>query len=274
MGNVKYGEERIQGREGTLFVRRWGEQTSDTPAVMILHGAGEHGGRHNATAERLAEAGFLVIAPDHYGLGQSEGTRGEISDFFIWVEDALKVIEKNELNKVIVLGHSMGGLIATAFALKYQERCYSLILTSPFFGFKDQPTYLVRAIGFLGRVVPRCPLPNQVNAKGVSRDPAVVERYLNDPLVYVKVNAGWVSQILRGQRFVFKNAPLLKIPLLILASGQDRLVELAQTKAFFGMSPMRDKEMQVFPDCYHELLNEPEKEEVLQRILEWVRRRA
>lgn len=262
-------EEFILGGRGLLYVQHWGREDAEK-AVLLLHGAGEHAGRHAHLAGCLSAAGYWVIAPDHYGSGRSEGKRGHSEGFLYWVEDAKSVVEKYNLKKVIVFGHSMGGLIAAAFAIKYPELCARLILTSPFLGFTGQPEWLLKAVGHLGKVWPHCPLPNKIDAAALSRDSEVVRLYLTDPLVSLGMSAGWVREISRGQSFVREKAGTLACPLLVLAAGQDKLVNIEATEEFFKRAGSRQKMMQVFPDCYHELLNEPEKEEVMEIILNWL----
>jgi lysophospholipase len=249
--------------------------------IIVVHGLAEHGGRYRQTAERLASRGWAVYAGDLRGHGKSSDGRkvGRVhvdtfGDYFLDVEAiaGLALADQGDL-PLILLGHSMGGLIALSYALEKPGKLAGAIISSPVLGTHPDfqpPRILQLLVGFLSRIAPRLLVKSELDANAISRDPAVVRAYLADPLVSKRVSTRWYSVMVQAMEHAHGRAGTLSLPMLLMQSGSDRLVDPAATARWAAAAPARLVEFVQWDGLYHEMLNEPEKEEVLARVLAWL----
>jgi alpha-beta hydrolase superfamily lysophospholipase len=260
-----------------LFGESWRPPASPHAAILIVHGLGEHSGRYGATAAVLNTAGFAVHAVDYRGHGRSEGRRVHVDDVDDYVADVRAALEEVRRRDpgvpVFLLGHSQGGLIALELALDDPAAIDGLVITSPFLAVHpaSRPSTLVRALArVLLRLAPRLPLPTSIDVRVLSRDPAVGEAYARDPLVSHAASAGWLRAIGRAQRDVRAGASRLRVPTLLMASGDDRLVDAEATRQFAREAAPAIVEFVWWDGFYHEMLNDLGREQVLARIGDWL----
>ena len=262
-----------------LFGRSWLPAGPPRAAVLVVHGLAEHSGRYDATARGLNDAGFAVHAVDYRGHGRSEGRRVHVDSVDEYVADvraALAEVHRRQPRApVFLLGHSQGGLVVLEMALAGPavEGIAGIVVTSPFLGMHpaSRPSPVVRATArVLRRVAPRLPLPTHVDVRTLSRDPAVGEAYARDPLVSHAASAGWLHAVERAQRHVRDCAPLLRLPALVMASGEDRLVDPDAARAFAMSAPPALVQFVWWDAFFHEMLNDAGKERVLARIVRWL----
>ena len=243
---------------------------------MIAHGAGEHSGRYAAVAGRLVEAGYAVYALDHQGHGRSAGPRALVRRMDLALVDLHTLVagaaQKQGGRPPFLLGHSMGGTIATAYALQWPENLAGLILSSPLLSLPQVKPPLGLVVGLLSRVAPRLGL-SQVDPSLVSRDPEQVKAYEADPLVlHGKLPARTVGELVRTTRSFPKQAADLKLPLLIMSAGADRIVEPAGAEMLYERAGSADKTLKVYPGLYHEIFNEtePDRTQVIDEMIAWL----
>jgi alpha-beta hydrolase superfamily lysophospholipase len=249
---------------GRVQVRRWPAGDAER-LVVLVHGYGEHVGRYEHVAEALAARGAAVVGPDHVGHGRSEGERALIEDFEPVVDDLRAVVEdaRGDL-PVVMVGHSMGGLIATRYAQRHREDLAGLVLSGP-------------AIG-LGPVIEgwlAAPEPpsDPIDPAVLSRDPAVGEAYGTDPLVY---HGGWKRPTLEA--FVAADAAIAAgpgfgdLPLLYLHGGDDQLVPVALARPIVERLAGPDSELRVIDGARHEVFNELGKEETIELVADFAER--
>ncbi len=257
-----------------LFYRTWVPAPAKA-LVVLAHGLGEHSGRYEHVGQHLARAGYAVWALDHCGHGRSDGTRVFVDRFDTFVEDletfrALAVPAQPGL-PTFLLGHSMGGAIATAHAIDHPGCFAGMVLTGPALQPSLRVSALVVAVGKL--VAKVCPKLGVVGLDGgkVSRDPAVVVAYRVDPLVHHgKVTAGLGVQLLaRAARFPAEVAGL-SLPVLIIHGQADELVPIESSRNLVPRFGSPDLTFIEEPGLYHEVLNEPEQERVLATIVSWM----
>jgi alpha-beta hydrolase superfamily lysophospholipase len=260
-----------------LCGKSWARAASPRAAILIVHGLGEHSGRYAATAAVLNAAGFAVHAVDYRGHGRSEGRRVHVDDVDDYVADVRAALEEVRRRDpgvpVFLLGHSQGGLIALELALDDPAAIDGLVITSPFLAVHpaSRPSTLVRALArVLLRLAPRLPLPTSIDVRVLSRDPAVGEAYARDPLVSHAASAGWLRAIGRAQRDVRAGASRLRVPTLLMASGDDRLVDAEATRQFAREAAPAIVEFVWWDGFYHEMLNDLGREQVLARIGDWL----
>ena len=272
-------EATLVGSGGlTLYRKRWLPDGEPRATVVIAHGAGEHLGRYEHVAKRLTDAGYAVHALDHRGHGRSEGPRADIGPMDGVVADlrSLVALARSERpdEKLFLLGHSMGGCIALEYALRNPREIDGLILSSALTSL-NAASPATRAISkAVGSLLPRLGV-YAVDTKLVSRDPEVVSAYERDPLVHhEKVPARTVGQVTRSVESFPARLPGLSVPLLVFHGTDDRITEKAGTERVNELAGSTDKTIELFEGLYHETLNEPEQDHVLDLVVAWLDQRS
>lgn len=281
--------ETLETRDGRqLFVRK---RVPSAPkgALLLLHGYAEHSGRYGWVMDRLAQAGMAVWAPDYRGHGRTAGARagrsaaraGHLGD----LESLDRVLEELaavwELLRAahpglphFMYGHSMGASLSVLLTLRRQAQVRGLVLSAPWVTIPDYASPLVlKVVDVLAAVAPLLPV-QPFDYTQVSRDPQVVRAYGEDPLCYVgKTRARTGREMLRLIGEVDRHGAELTVPLLILQGGEDRNVNLRDAPTLHQRAGSTDKNFHLLPGLRHEIHNEPEKDEVLQRIVSWLEAR-
>ena len=175
----------------------------------------------------------------------------------------------------ILLGHSMGGLISSLYLLRQQQDFIGCILSGPAIKTDIEPgilqMYLIR---FLSSVLPTAGVL-QLDANGVSRDPAEVAKYVNDPLVFHgKMSARKVFELFKAMHHIQANAEKITLPMLLLHGGDDAMAAAEGSRFLYSRISSTDKTLKIYPGLYHEIFNEPEKEEVFADLLAWCNERT
>ncbi|SEA49643.1 alpha/beta hydrolase [Microbulbifer marinus] len=249
-------------RGNRLHFRRWWVERA-LGVVVISHGLGEHSGRYRQLARDLNRSGYSVYALDHYGHGLSDGKRGHIDDFAHYSADLHNFIrlvkQDNPGCGLHLLGHSMGGVIATGCAVRHGG-IDSLVLSAPGFRGATEPGGLeLWLLQRLVKLLPSLALPNRLDIRGICRDEAVIAAYQADELVHDRVSLQWFSTFLREREFLYPRLSQITEPCLMLLPEGDRLVDVATSRAWFDRLGSRAKQLHVFPGAYHEVFNEVEE---------------
>tara|TARA_B100000609_G_scaffold199655_2_gene205595 strand:+ start:7265 stop:8128 length:864 start_codon:yes stop_codon:yes gene_type:complete len=272
---IKMREDWSESRDGRkLYMRSW-QREAPKAHVLLVHGLAEHSGRYEHVAHAMVEAGFDVHALDLRGHGKSEGVRAHIRSFdeFLWDVEAVfhRLRSREETSQFYLLGHSMGGLVASTYVIRHNPELLGLILSAPALKAGDdiQPAMiaLARAIGF---VMPKFPL-QKLDAQWISRDPEVVSDYNTDPLNYRGgVRAGLGAAMLKTFEEIDARNHEITLPLLILQGSEDKLVNPEGGKMLFEKVTSEEKDYKVYKGLYHEVFNEPEREQVLEDTISWL----
>ncbi len=274
-GMVEYNEFQLNATDGTRLLAR--RSLVDTPVatVFVVHGLGEHGGRYDHVTEHLNSAGMSVYLIDHRGHGRSTGTRGHVDHFDQYSEDLellFKTASDDGQDNVpwFVVGHSMGGLIAVHLALRNQEKLAGLVLSGPLLGIAVDVPAIKAAVGrLLSRVLPRLTLANELDARYISHDPAVVAAYENDPLVHDRVSARWFTEMSAALDKAHERARDLELPLLLMHGTDDHLTDPQGSRRFVSAyGGTADSEF--LDGYYHEIFNEVEQQVPLSRMTKWL----
>ena len=265
------------GSGANIFYRCWA--TAEPRAVLLLaHGLAEHSGRYGDFASYLADAGIATYALDFPGHGRSDGKRGHIRDFQEYAEalGALLSLAREAHPDIpfVLFGHSMGGLIAADFLLQHQSEFVAAILTGAAIQSPQQPSSIVLFINrVIASVMPRLGVL-RMDASGISRDPQVISDYENDPLVYRgKATAGLVTALFSAMKRVVENATSIRLPMLIMHGSVDSLTAVEGSKLLHDSISSEDKKIVIYDGLYHEILNEPERKNVMEDILRWLETR-
>ncbi|HSP64991.1 MAG TPA: lysophospholipase, partial [Candidatus Deferrimicrobium sp.] len=242
--------------------------------VVIAHGINEHGGRYEHVAQRLVRDGWMVGTPDHRGHGLSGGRRAAVERFDDWITDLdsyIRDVLTAAPRPLFLVGHSLGGLLATVYALRHQDGLDGLVLSSPSV---MPPAAMSPTTLRVGRLLSRWAANVPVVAlrlDAVSRDPAVVEAYRADPLVHLgKVRARTGAEILRAIEEVQRNSGRLTLPLLSIQGTADLLVDPGAARWVDGHVGSTDHTLHIYEGLYHEVFNEPERDAVLDDVARWL----
>lgn len=269
-------ERSFEGFGGVRIVYDvWRPDGAPRGVVVLSHGLGEYARRYDHVAQRFGEAGLLTYALDHRGHGRSGGKRVLVRDIHEYTSDFDTLVgiatRENHGLKCIVLGHSMGGGIVFAYGVERPDNYDLMVLSGPAVAAQDQVSPLLAlAAKVLGAVVPGLPA-QELDVDAISRDPAVVTAYKDDPLVYHgKVPAGIGRALLQVGETMPQRAPALTAPLLVVHGEQDRLISVAGSRRLVQCVGSADVELKVYPGLYHEVFNEPEREQVLDDVVSWI----
>ena len=248
--------------------------------VLIVHGLGEHAWRYDPLAQRLNEWGFCVRAYDQRGHGESGGARGVIPHEDALIDDLAEVLDDTRHHiaqpwscPLILLGHSMGGLVAASFVQRRMAPVDALVLSSPALQ-AGIGSLKKKLIALLDRFAPNLALGNGLDASKISHDPAVVQAYQKDRLVHDRISARLASFIDANGPKVLAAAPGWAVPTLLMYAGEDRLVRPEGSTAFAKAAPRAVVSSQRFEGMYHEIFNEDDPSEVFATLRRWLDVRA
>lgn len=279
MPAIERAEAWTRSADGTaLFWRSW-RSPSPRAGVAIVHGLGEHSGRYDHVGQFLAERGFDCWAGDCRGHGLSPGPRVHVDDFGAYAEDAGAFLDLASAvgRPLFLIGHSQGGLVALLRALRHPQGLHGVVVSSPYLAAHRAaaPSGLrLAAASVLLRLAPARLISSGLDAGVLSHDPAVEEQYLADPLVSRTVSAAWFRAARAAQREVKAGAPALAVPALVMASGDDTLVDPAAARAWAARAPQARATYLEWPGLYHEMFNEVGRERILARVAEWLSARV
>ena len=268
---IEAGFTGANGRR--IFAQSWLPEGSPRDQVVIAHGYAEHSGRYDAVARFLTQRGFAVHALDHHGHGKSEGARAVIERFAQADADIDTLVDRvradSGLATVKLIGHSMGGSLALNYALNHQDKLSGLVLSGPAIGGK-LPTIQRWFLALVSAIAPRTGMI-ALDANAVSRDPAVVAAYVADPLVFRgKVPARTAHEMYRAIGSYPARVGTLAVPCLLMHGDADTLVSAIEAAPLFQRIASADKTIRIWPGLFHEIFNEPEREEVLALTAQWL----
>ena len=274
-------ESDLDGAAGLrIHSQEWLPGGEPRACVVLVHGASEHSGRYRYVVERLLPDGFSIHAVDHRGHGRSEGRRGYVDRFDHVVADLDGLVERTREQhpgrKVFMLGHSFGGCVATAYAVRHQEKLDGLALSAPLVVLEAAPA-LQRAIArTLSRLAPRTGVYS-VDAGRISRDPAEVAAYVADPLNHHgKISARTVTEIAAAVASFPEALPRLTLPLLVMHGTGDRIVPDAGARLVHQRANSPDRALHLYEGFFHEIFNEPagERDRPLDDLAAWLAARS
>lgn len=258
----------------TLATATW-EPASPKALVLLAHGHAEHIGRYQHIADALTGRGYAVAGQDHRGHGESSGERALAMRFDDYVDDfrlmALQAQERFANLPVLLLGHSMGGLIAARYALNFQADLSGLVLSGAAFTIDEGVAPPIKwAMHRIARIWPKAPIPRNDEDK-LSTDPAVRQAFINDPLNYHgKTRMRTASEMALAGEDALERASSLTVPLLIMHGEIDTLTSPRGTERFFERASSPDKTLRIWPGMKHEVFNEVDGATVIAYTLDWL----
>ena len=266
MASVK--EWTLTSRQGgNRYVREWPNEKASWIA-LLCHGYGEHISRYDHVGDALRDIGAVVVGPDHEGHGHSGGEQALIKDFESVVDDLHEVAEKTVQDNpglpMVLIGHSMGGMIAARYAQHHGKELNALVLSGPLFGARE----------VLKQLVAMDPIPEIPLDPGVlSRDPSVGAAYAEDPLVWHgPFHRPTVEAMLATIAAVEAGPSLGDLPMFWIHGESDMLVPLAETRPVIAHLQSSVYEEKIYPGAMHEVFNETNKDEVIGDVIRFLKR--
>jgi alpha-beta hydrolase superfamily lysophospholipase len=266
----------LAGEGNNLAVQDWpcADGVALRAVVLVVHGLGEHAGRYEHVARRLNSWGFAVRAYDQCGHGESGGARGTLPTSMRLIDDLTDVVDSIRARMpddlpLLVLGHSMGGLVASCFVALRRRPIDGLILSSPALNPGLNALQKV-ALAILPRIAPNLTVGNGVNPEWISHDPAVVQAYKADPRVHDRLSGRLARFIADGGPMVVGRAAQWKVPTLLMYGGSDKLVNPQGSRDFAAAAPADVVTTRGFDPLYHEIFNELDAEPVFDCLKAWL----
>ena len=244
--------------------------------VVFVHGFADHARRYEHLTAALCKAAFNVYRLDLRGHGASSGPRGFINDFDEYLSDVHESMLRwkascGDDKPWILIGHSMGGLVVGRYLEVYPRDFFAAVMMSPFLGMRIKvPAWKQVMAKVAARLLPSLSLPNEIDPNILTHDRTAAEAYREDPLVFTNANAKWFVSILEAQRQGFEDVEKVSVPLLVMQAADDMLVEPEETKRFYGLVGKPEKELRMYDDCYHELMQELGKDRIIKEMIAWM----
>ena len=253
-----------------LATREWIPDGTARAGVVIVHGAAEHSGRYEHVGSALAARGFATYSYDHRGHGESSGPSMHVESWQEYVddlEDRFSAAAVPLQLPMVLYGHSLGGLVALDYCLSSAELMPDLlVLTGPALE-ANVASWKKMLAPILSKIMPKASLPLDLEGGQLSRDPSVGEKYFADPLVAQKATARFGAETLKAQARVAERMGTLTIPTLVLVGGSDTIIPPQSSLALGEVAVV---ERRLYPKLRHEIHNEPEGQEVVGDIADWI----
>lgn len=249
----------------------------DVKAVLfVVHGLGEYCGRYTNVINRFVPLGYAVYGLDHIGHGKSDGPREFVesfSDFFAPLNTYYNMVKGWQPGKpFFIYGHSMGGLISNNYLVDHQADFKGAIISAGLFSVPANVSPMTVTMGkILSRLAPMAGVVS-LDTAGVSRDPAVVDAYNKDPLIFHgKTPARLASEMMKAMQRITAEAGKISLPLFIVHGSADRVVDPHDTQSLYDTVSSKDKTRKLYEGLYHEVHNEPERETMFKDLEIWLK---
>lgn len=258
----------------TLRGNIWETEGQPKAALCLIHGHGEHIGRYLHVAQAFTQAGYALLGMDLRGHGKSDGPRGHIPAYSSLMDDLHLLLENASKRyseaPLVLYGHSLGGNLVLNYALRQEHDLQAVIATGPWLRLAFEPPLIKITLGHLmNRLYPAFSQPSGVDTTALSHDPAVVTAYKADPLVHDRISARLFMDIHTAGLWALDHAGSLPTPTLLMHGTEDRLTS-AQASEEFARRAGKICTLRLWEGLFHEIHNEPEKEDVLAEILSWL----
>jgi alpha-beta hydrolase superfamily lysophospholipase len=258
-----------------LYLHHWPATCDSVSALVIIHGLGEHGGRYDLPASRFNDHGISVTAPDLRGHGRSGGRKGFFPQYTAWMDDISRTVaetsKRNPDLPIFLYGHSMGGNLSINFVLRENPPVSGVIASAPLLRIRREPPLWKRSLGAaMLKLFPRFTMSNGIRSEDLSRDCSIVKAYDDDPLVHDRVAPGFLH-VRKAGLWALDHAGALGKPLLLMHGTRDRITSHEASREFAEKAGVLCT-LRIWDGLYHELHNEPEKEEVIDFVLAWISR--
>lgn len=270
---MQHNEGSFSAKDGLkLYYQSWLPDDEPKAILQIAHGLGEHSGRYQNAVDYFVPKGFGIFAVDMRGHGLSGGKRGHIPNYETIMDDVeislARIRDEHPASKIFIYGHSLGGNLALHYALRRPAELSGVIATGPWLKLPQEPPALMVLFKILSVITPSLTLNNQLDPSGLSRDPAVAEAYVDDPLVHDRISARLFAEAAKAAAWTLEHAAELTLPAILLHGSEDRLTSSDGTQLFHER--VENSVFHLYEGLYHEVHNEPEKATVFKDIKSWL----
>jgi len=280
--NVVIRDHRLSSGGHTLHYRAVKPAGEAWARLVLVHGYGEHLGRHLHFLRWLAERGVECHALDLRGHGLSQGLRGYVTRWEEYLDDLQVLldhgnvpVQKEGSTPLFVLGHSHGALVVAAAVIERSLTADGVILTAPYFRSRMYVPRWKRVLAHtLSGVLPRLAIPSGLQGEWMTSDAEMIRDSQEDPLSLHAATARWYTTMLRKQVQMLERASEFRLPLLVLMGDVDPVADPVSAHDFYERAGSLDKEFHLFPQLLHELLRESDREQLFRQILEWMQSRS
>lgn len=274
--SMKHTEGRFTGHKNlSLYYQCWLPAREPKAILLVVHGACEHSGRYTNLVNHFVPKGYAIFGLDHRGHGRSEGLKGYVEQFQNYLDDLKTFFDivrgKHSDTKIFLIGHSMGGLIATAYSVHHQQELAGLLLSGAALkvGSNWSPA-LIAVSRLLSLLLPKMCIPGP-EPSAISQDQAVIDACLNDPLCCgdkLRLRTG--AELIKAIKKLPRQMPAINLPILIMHGTADRLTDPEGSRMLYERVSSRDKTLKLYEGFYHEIFSEPGHKQVLADMEKWL----
>jgi len=273
---MKHIEGKFKGyRNLDLYYQCWLPSNEPRVILLVVHGLAEHSGRHINIVNHFVPKDYAVYGFDQRGHGKSQGQRGYVERFSHFVKD-LKTFQgivrsKHRDAKIFIVGHSVGGTIATAYAVHYQDEFDGLMLSGATLKVgASVSSGLIIVARILSLLLPKMGL-DVIDASAISQNKTIVDAYVDDPLVYQgKIRARMGAELIKTIQKLPYQIPEINLPILIMHGTADRLSDPEGSQMLYERLSSKDKTLKLYEGFYHEIFNEPGRKQVFADMEAWL----
>jgi len=258
-------------KDSEIYYQYWLPDNTKKAVILLIHGMAEHSGRYMNLVNHMIPKGYAIYGFDHIGCGKSSGKRSYIDqfkDFTDIIDVYYNMIKKWEPDlPIIILGHSMGGLITSNYLLDHQKNFQGAVLSGPPVKVPENLSYFsIIAGNIVSGIYPSIGLM-KINPNDICSDKNVVQAYIDDPLVYKGgISARLLSELIKAMKRISNNSHQISLPLFIVHGGADKLAEPLGSQLLYEKAASTNKGIKIYDGLYHEVMNEPEHKQVLNDI--------
>ena len=273
---MKHQEGHFKGlKDFDIYYQGWLPEGEPQAVLLVAHGMGEHSGRYGNVVNHFVPQGYAVYAPDHRGHGKSEGQRVYVERFGHFLDDLKTFFDMvrgwHPDLKIFLLGHSMGGAVSIAYALRHQDELEGLILSGAAIKAGEDISPLLLLVGkILSVILPKMGVA-ALDISTLSRDPETVAAYNADPLVHQgKMTARLGAETIATLESFSKQASQLRLPILIMHGGADKITDPQGSQWLYETVSSAVKTVKIYEGYYHEIFNDLGREQVLADVETWL----
>jgi len=272
---MKHTEFKFRTFDGLqLFGQSWQPEDQPRAVICLVHGMGEHSGRYAHVADALTQAGYVLFTFDIRGHGQSEGPRGHTPSYEALMQDISSLLEVANKQfpqlSSFLYGHSLGGNLVLNYVISRQPKLKGVIATGPWLRLSFEPPAFKIILGqMMNKIWPSFSQSSGLDTKALSHDPEVVRAYENDPLVHDHISARMFVGIYQSGQWALEHASEFSLPLLLMHGGADKITSV-KASSEFADKISENCNLKIWNGLYHEIHNEPEKEEFFKFLIDWL----
>jgi len=257
-----------------IYAQSWEPDQKPSLVLNIIHGLGEHSGRYGRWAELFTEKKIAVLASDLAGHGRSEGRRGHIKSYQVFLDQIDLQLEKSDelfpLSNRILYGHSMGGNLVINYAMSKDPPISALIAASPWLRLTSEPpAYILLLLAVLKPFFPGLRVKSKIDNAFRSHDPVINQAAKEDPLMYGMISVKLFDQFYKKGFYALKNVYKINRPFLLMHGSDDRITSHEASIEIVNNTGKLTR-LKIWDGLYHELHNEFEYKDIFDYIISWL----